>query len=151
MSIVTNLVKSSCEIVRVTSLKKGDVVKLLEDSSYSTELKFGIVQDVLNNGEKSVIQLLTLKNSYGDLDLELKTFTDKKELTVFPATTDELKSQFSGDLESAKRKVDEAKNTYLRKNEAYQIAEKLISGKMSLELTNSQFEVIPNAETIKLN
>ena len=131
----TNLISTSVNVVRITQLKKGDVVKLLEDGYSSQNLKFGIVYDLLNNGEKTVLQLLTIEVNYGELKAELKTFSGDKDLALFPAKPEEIKAQFDTSLDSLAREVEKARISYQQKKEGYELAQKIISGQLSLELT----------------
>src|SRR3954470_12502966 len=85
------IIQASAEVTQITSLKKGNVYKRLEEGSYGGDkIIYGIVIDVLFNGEDAAIQAIEFEPSYSTLDTKLKTLGTKAELKIFPASQEEL-------------------------------------------------------------
>lgn len=82
MAKTKNLVKASAQIITITELSAGDVYQRLEGSS---DLRYGIVTQVLHNGEDAVIQALEIKTTYYSVEPELKTFGTDTDVKIFPA------------------------------------------------------------------
>src|SRR5690349_24839270 len=87
-----NFIQASAEVTNITTLKKGDVYKRLHDEGYGEDkIVYGIVYDVLYNGEDAAIMTLEFTPGYRELKTELKTFAGKKESKILPCTPDEGK------------------------------------------------------------
>jgi hypothetical protein len=75
-------VKASAQIITITELSEGDVYQRLDGSS---DLRYGLVTQVLNNGEDAVIQALEVKSDYFGPKPEVKTFGTDADVKIFPA------------------------------------------------------------------
>lgn len=129
------LVQGSAQIVRITSLKKGDVYKRLETTSYSSpKLFFGTVTDVLNNGEQSSIIALEYDSSYSSVEVNTKVFASDTELALFAADPREYADHLDKLEEAAKRA---AKNAYDAYTKADDIVDRVVQLR-DLELTAAE-------------
>lgn len=91
---VKTLIQPSAAIVRVTEVAPGNVYKRLDKPSYGDErLVFGVVTDVMNNGEQAVIVALEfVPVGYSTtFTATIRTFNGDGEVALFPATPDEFK------------------------------------------------------------
>lgn len=89
------LVDQSIEIVRVTSLKPGDVYKRLEISQYNGDkMVFGVVEDVVTNGEQVAITTIEAELKYGSAVPVMKVFKADSDLHLFPASVKEVELHF---------------------------------------------------------
>lgn len=94
-----NLVRASAEIITVISLKKGDVYKRLEKNYSGYSVHFGVVTDVLHNGEQAAITSLEYASEYNSTSLaKVKVFGTEDDIQVFYATPEEFRTHL-GDLE----------------------------------------------------
>lgn len=120
----TTLVQASADVITVVNLKAGDVYKRLEkDYASNYDLKFGVVQDVLHNGEDAVITALEFTSSYGGVEPKLKTFGTDSDLKLFAAQPDEVREHFTELLEASRRAVRKAEDELTKQVElAAQIA-----------------------------
>lgn len=127
-----NFVTASAIITRVTELKKGDVYKRLDDgSSYSEEkVLYGIVTDVLYNGEDAAIQSMEFKPGYRELDVDFKVFSGGKDIKVFPAEQSELSSYLSSVVESIEHDIKSKKDELLKAEEKLVNAKEIVSGQL---------------------
>ena len=84
MAKTKNLVKASARIITITELSEGDVYQRLEGNS---DLRYGVVTQVLHNGEDAVIQALEVTEGmyYSGPTAELKTFGTDSDVKIFPA------------------------------------------------------------------
>ena len=53
-----NLIQLNANVIKITNLKKGDVFKRIDDNYSTPEVKYGVVLDLMNTGEKSFIEVL---------------------------------------------------------------------------------------------
>lgn len=101
-------IQAEAEVTTVVALRKGDVYKrLVEKTSYeSAKLYFGVVTDVLFNGENAAITVLEFFKNYGDVKVELKVFSTNDDLMIFAATAEELHAEAGDLIVSARREVE---------------------------------------------
>lgn len=115
---VRNLIKPSSTVVQITEIGKGDIYKRLEESPYSeTKVVYGVVIDVLNNGEQS--SLVTLEFSpvaySSDIKAVTKVFSGTSSVAIFPAQEDEYRLALSEAIDAQSREVEKSRNEYQRK------------------------------------
>lgn len=79
-------------------------MKLIDEESNETKLSYGIVEDVLNDGERGFVQFNVIKKDYYGVSFSRRVLAanQTKQPAVFPATPEEVKAYF-----------DEAENTIL--------------------------------------
>lgn len=115
------LVDPSVEIVRVVSLRPGDVYKRLIVEAYGTDrLAFGVVQDVVSNGEQVAVTAIEAEVQYGAADPKIRVFKADDDLHLFPATADEVTLHFAEVRKIAERKVEEAQKAVTEKEAVLQ-------------------------------
>lgn len=106
------LVQATADIVTVINLRAGDVYKRLEEnkSGYGEPytLHFGVVSDVMHNGEDAVITALEFAVSYAGVDPKLKTFGTNADLKLFAAQPEEVREHFAEVQEHARLAVEKA-------------------------------------------
>ena len=131
-----NLIEASATIIRVTNLKKGNAYKRLEEGSYSeTKLVFGIVTDILNNGEDCVIQSVEFDPSYRGLSTKIKVFGKETDLKIFPANPEEVSKFLNECLKSCKENlVDKQKHLHEAETLIKSVSD-IISGEIVSEIT----------------
>lgn len=108
---VKQIIEASAEVVTITSLKAGSVYKRVE-STYNGELvlRFGVVQDVMNNGEDSAFTALEYRTDYAaGVVLDLKVYDGGKPVALFAATPDEVRSHVEELVEAAQDKLRRAR------------------------------------------
>lgn len=148
--LTKNLIQAAANVVKITRLSKGDCVKLVEDTYGSPEIFYGIVLDLLNEGEKSFVQILRYKKSYGAIDCDIKTFSGDKEVTLFPATVEELEDHFKDAIAAIRRDIAEAERSLNNKKLGLQRAEEFISMESSRKLQSASYKEITQDEYLKL-
>lgn len=136
------LIQSQANVLRVTALKKGDVVKLIEKEYSSNEIYYAVVIDMLNTGKDTFLQLLQYKKQYGDITALIKTYDGSKDIALFPATIAEVQEHFQSAIKSMKQKIEDKKKELHKEQEALIKLESFTEGELSQKLTEASFEEI---------
>lgn len=124
----------------------GDIYKRFDDSSYSKDVKYGIVKNVYNDGEKTYVEAVEYKKSYRDLDASIYVIRGDNDVSIFPATIDEIKEEFGTALTGIKDAI-EAKREEIKKLEiALETTEQLVSGELQAKLQTPTFKEFTQAE-----
>ncbi len=146
-----NVIQTVANVIKITSLKKGDVVKMIETSSYSSpESYFAVVLDMLNDGENTFIELLKYKKSYGSVNAEIKLYKGTDDISLFPTSLDELKTHFEDSIQSIEKDIEKDKEVLQKKIEGVEKAREFISGELSKKLTEVEFSEIEQSKFIQL-
>lgn len=113
----SQIVRNSAEVLTITKLSPGDVYKRIEATSYDTSLRFGVVQDVMNNGEDSAVTAIEYAANYNSVSTTLKVFDGSQPAAIYPATPDEIAAHFD-ELEKAAVTAVEAAEATMEKAQA---------------------------------
>jgi hypothetical protein len=110
------LIKDSAQVVRVVELAPGDVYKRLVKKDYQEtyEIKIGIVQDVVSNGERAALTALEFQTGYNTATPKIEVFADDSELNLFVATPAEVETFFDDVRDAARRQVDSAEDAAVK-------------------------------------
>src|SRR5690606_11828344 len=85
------LVQASAEIITIHTLKKNDVYRRLETSSYKgDQVMYGVVTDIGHNGEDAFIVSLEFDPNDSAGDITPKTFGTSSNLALFACTPEEF-------------------------------------------------------------
>lgn len=136
------LVQAAADVITIVSLKAGDVYKRLE-KNYSNvyEIKFGVVQDVMHNGEDAVITAMEFDSSYSGVEPKFKVFGTDAELKLFAAQPDEVRAHFEEIVEASEKAVDTAEKELAKKREIASRVNTLVARESSRELTSAEINV----------
>lgn len=131
------LVQASADVVTVVSLKTGDVYKRLEKNTYGEQyvMKFGVVQDVMHNGEDAVITAMEFTASYSGVEPAFKTFGTDSDLKLFAAQPEEIRHHFDEITEASRKAVLQAEDELTKKRELAGRVHELIQRVSNGELT----------------
>lgn len=141
-----NFITASAEVTTITKLKKGDVYKRLEDSTYSgDEIIHGIVLDVLYNGTDAAIQTMEFKGSYNSLDTTFKVFGGSKEIKIFPSSQEEVQTYLKDSVESIKRDITTKEKALAEAHDKLEQAKNIVSGELIKSLTIPEYSDKPLA------
>jgi hypothetical protein len=145
-----NMIQASANVVKITRLSIGDVVKLVEEGYSEPEIYYGVVVDLLNGGEKSFVQIMRYKKSYGAVSCDIKTYSGDKDLTLFPATVEEVQEHLQAVIDRLRNDIKEEEKKLSERKLALHKAEEFVSMETSRKLTSSSFKEITQAEYLKL-
>ena len=142
-----NIIQTQANVIKITSLVKGNVVKIIDDSSsYSTDIKYGVVIDLMNDGSKTFLEILEYKKSYGDVSAEIKLYSGDKELNLFPASVDEVKEYFETTLSYISKSIEQDKENLQKKINGFEKAKQFVSGELSKNLLETSFVEMTQAD-----
>ena len=142
-----NIIQTQANVIKITSLVKGNVVKIIDDSSsYSTDIKYGVVIDLMNDGSKTFLEILEYKKSYGDVSAEIKLYSGDKELNLFPASVDEVKEYFETTLSYISKYIEQDKENLQKKINGFEKAKQFVSGELSKNLLETSFVEMTQAD-----
>ena len=142
-----NIIQTQANVIKITSLVKGNVVKIIDDSSsYSTDIKYGVVIDLMNDGSKTFLEILEYKKSYGNVSAEIKLYSGDKELNLFPASVDEVKEYFETTLSYISKSIEQDKENLQKKINGFEKAKQFVSGELSKNLLETSFVEMTQAD-----
>lgn len=141
-----NLIQTTANVIKITNVKKGDILKIAKEEYSSVELYYGVVIDLLNTGSKSYITILQYKKSYGDISAEIKTFKGTEDLSIFPAEINEVKEYFEEAVNKLEKTIEEDKEKLQTKIDAVNKAKEFISGELSKTLSVVDYQEITQKE-----
>jgi len=133
------MIQSQANVLRITEIQKGNVIKMVEKDYSGTKILFGVVTDLMNSGENTFIQLLLFERSYGDIKGKVKIYSGDEDLALFPATVEEVKNDMGAVLPELQKKVEKAKEDLANQIHALEEAESFISGETAKKLTEASF------------
>lgn len=141
---VQQMIQASANILTITKLSPGNVYKRVDESTYNgTGLKFGVVQDVMNNGEDSAVTALEYEADYNEgAKATLKVFTGSKPAAIFPAQPEEVISHLSELMKSTEAAVRRAEDDLQKKRQALAAVERMRSTIGQLEAPETAAGVI---------
>ena len=116
----TQIIRASAEVVTISSFRPGDVYKRVEnDYTGNAGLRFGIVQDVMNNGTDAAFTALEYRSDYSSgYTAELKVYDGSKPAALFAATPEEINVHIGELVASCERRREEAHEKYLAATKA---------------------------------
>ena len=143
-----NILQASANVIRVTNLPRGDIYKRFNDSSYSKDVKLGIVRNIYNDGESTYVEAVKYKKSYRDLEASIYVIRGDNDVSIFSATIEEIQEEFSdADAEAGIIKSIADKSEEVRKLEqALETTQQLINGKLQQKPQTPTFKEVTQAE-----
>ncbi len=142
-----NIIQTQANVIKITSLVKGNAVKIIEKEYGDTyKTSYGVVLDLLNSGTKTFIQILKYEKRYNDVKAEIKTYSGEDDLTIFPASQDEVKDFFDNSIARIEESIEEDKKKLQEKIEAVAKAKAFVSGELSKTLSEPEFKEMSQQE-----
>jgi hypothetical protein len=141
-----NLIQASANVLKITSLAVGDVVKQVETSSYDAGIYYGVVTDMLNDGENAFIQITRYKPGYGDIEAQIKLFKGGDDLNIFPATIAEVKEHLGEAIESLAKNIEKDERALNNKKTALKNAIDFVSQETSKKLSEVSYREMSQVE-----
>lgn len=115
---IKNLVKVEGKILTITTLAVGDVYIRLDTqgSQDDTRLRYGVVTNILANGEEMVLVAIERgKSRYGsDIEVSTKTFKTGEDLQLFAADGTSFLAEVNQLTDAAESKVRAAERELVK-------------------------------------
>ena len=147
------IIQSSANVIRISKLSKGSIYKRFE-KDYEDRTYFGVVTNVYNDGLNTIIEATEYKYSWRSIEANHKVLTGTKDYILFPATLEEIQSEFSRVIEDKKTEIENKKKEISECENTIKFTEKLISGEMQKELHQAEFKEMTqedyNRKTLEL-
>ena len=140
------LIQATANVIKITELNKGNVVKMVDKTYSSAEIKYGVVVDILNSGSETYIQFLLYKKEYSGLTGEYKLYKGDEDIALFPASVDEVRDELYHALEGMKNSINDKEKEILKAKDVLAKADSFVSGELSKQLTEASFQEISNEE-----
>lgn len=141
-----NIVQASCNVIRITNLRKGDVVKRIDDSYGGPKVQYGVVIDLLNNGDRTFIQLMEYEKTYSNVQAAVKVISDKEDVALFPVEPGEVREYLDEAIVSMEKELEDKKKEVAKLEEGVYRAKEFVSGEMSQQLTMASFKELPQGD-----
>lgn len=145
-----NIIQSSVNVIKITNLKKGDLYKRIDCNSYSTEVYYGIVKDILNSGEKTFFEAIEYKKSYSTISGNFIVFSGDKDIDIFPTTLEEMVDEFSGVVTKLEKEIDDYQKQIEGKKKCIAETQLILSGELSGMLQSADFKELTQADYNRL-
>lgn len=141
------VVQSSANVIRITSVSAGDVYKRF-DESYDDRVYYGVVKAVHNDGDKTIIESVEYRYSWSSLDVNYKVIKGEKDFVIFPSSPEELNLELSKAKKEKQKEITDAQEKIEKAERLLIEIDGMISGEtfkslkaMSYkELTQDQFD-----------
>lgn len=141
------IVQASANVIRITNIQKGNIYKRFDDSGDYTY--FGIVTDVLNDGNNTIITATEYRKSWGDMNVENKVIRGEKEFVMFPATIEDFQMEFQDVISKKQREIESSEESIKKAEKTIEVTKKLLSGELQKELSTPNFKEMTQVEFIE--
>ena len=138
------IVQASANVIRITNIQKGNLYKRFDESGDYTY--YGIVTDVLNDGNNTIIMATEYRKSWSNMTVENKVIRGDKDFMMFPATIDEFQVEFQSVINSKKKDIEDYQLKIQEAQKLIDTTEKLLSGELQKELSVAQFKEMTQSE-----
>ena len=141
-----NIIQSSVNVIRLINLKKGDVFKKISTESYSDGISYNVVVDLFNDGEITSIEVLEYKKSYSDIEAKTKIYSGTDDISIFPATIEEVSEYFDKAIKKIEEDIENKKIELQKEMICLEKAKGFVKGELSKKLTLAEFKEMPQLE-----
>lgn len=135
-----NIIQATANVIKITNLKKGDVVKKIGTRYQEAEISYAIVLDMMNDGENTFIEMLEYEKSYGDIKSTIKVYKGGDDLSIFPADIEEVKEYMQDTVKGIEQKIEDKKEELQKLIDGLGKAKEFVSGELSRELSSPEYK-----------
>jgi F0F1-type ATP synthase epsilon subunit len=127
---------AAAEVITITTLRPGDVYSRLEKQSYGDRyyIRLGIVQTVHSNGDDTAFTAVEVDSL--DYTMELKVFGSGSDLSLFTATTEEIRAVLGEAQDRITREVRDAEQALSKAKDRRAAIDRVVDG--ATEIRNPQ-------------
>lgn len=138
-------IQTSANVVRITNIVAGDVYKRFDESS-DDRTYYGLVKNVHNDGENTIIEAVEYCYRYSSLDVDHKVLRGEKNYILFPSTPEELDIEFSKAQRECERKIKDATETIEQQSKLLSEIAGLMSGETQKNLQAMNYKELSQAD-----
>ncbi len=142
-----SIIQSSVNVIKLVNLKKGDVFKIIEVTSYNNNgITYNVVTNLYNDGEDSFIEVVQYTKSYSDINAEIKVFSGSDNISIFPCEIKEVEEYFGSAIKSIEQDINKKKKELQSEIEALARSKEFVSGELSKKIQSAEFKEITQEE-----
>ena len=134
-----NIIQASVNVVKLVNLKKGDIFKLVKADAYNSGITYNVVVELYNDGENSFIEVLQYEKNYDEIRADHKVFAGTDDISIFPATIEEVAVYFKEALKSLEKSIEEDKENLEKKIVACEKGKEFVKGELSKKIQEAEF------------
>lgn len=135
-----NIIQSSVNVIKLVNLKKGDIFKSIETGAYDKKITYNLVIELYNDGENSYIEVMQYTKSYDSVDANYKIFSGTDDISIFPATIEEVEEYFNSAIKVIDEQIIEDKENLHKKIIACEKAKEFVKGELSKKIQMAEFK-----------
>jgi hypothetical protein len=132
---ISTVLRPSAEVVQITEVTVGAVYKRLDTPSYGEpRLLFGVVTDIMHNGEESALVAIEfVPPTYGgSMEPTIRTFKGDAEVAIYPAQPEEFSLAMQQSIEKQEQSIAEVRKTLAAKQSVLDLMERTLMSPMSV-------------------
>jgi hypothetical protein len=132
---INTVIRPSAEVIQITDVSVGAVYKRLDTPSYGEpRLLFGVVTDILHNGEEAALVAIEFVPPMygGSIEPVIKTFKGEAEVSIYPAQPDEFRLAMSQAIEKQEATIRETTKTLDAKLAVLDLMQRTIAEPMAV-------------------
>jgi hypothetical protein len=141
-----SIVQSSANVIRIVSLRVGDIYKRYSESSYDSSCFYGIVKSIDNNGQQTFIHAIEYKKSYNSMEASMYIMRGDKDVSIFPTTLEEFKNEFKSVLDSTSNEIEKLEKQIKDKQILLVDTQNLIDGTFLTELQTPEYREMSQSD-----
>lgn len=137
---MSTVIRPSAEVIQISEVTVGAVYKRLDTPSYGDpRLLFGVVTDILHNGEAAALVAIEfVPPQYGGSSVEptIRTFQGDTEVAMYPASPEEFSLAMQQAITKQEQAVAEVRKTLASKQGVLDLMERTLMSPMALAGTS---------------
>jgi len=141
-----SIIQASAQIIRITSLTPGDVVKVIQKDYNEKKIFFGTILDVLNDGDQTFVTIALFQRNYGRIEGKVLVASGDEDIAIFPATVDEARMELQSLYDYTLREIEREEQQLADKKAALNRAKDFLSGTLSENVRDASFQVYSQDE-----
>jgi hypothetical protein len=130
---MNTVIRPSAEVIQITEVTVGAVYKRLDTPSYGEpRLLFGVVTDILHNGEEAALVAIEfVPPTYGgSIEPTIRTFKGDADVAIYPAQPEEFSLAMQQAIEKQEAVVSEARKSLAAKQGVLDLMERTLLSPM---------------------
>ena len=145
------IIQANCNVIRITSLRKWDVFKLVDTTYSSAEIKYWVIVDIMNSWDKSFIEVVQYDKRYWNITAEIKIHEWTKDISIFPAKIDEIKEYFWYAITNLKESIEKEEESLQKKRDWLKKAIEFTEWVTSKKLTEVEYTEVNQKQYVLEN
>lgn len=137
-----NLIQPTVNVVTITELAIGNPIKLIKKEYSEDKIHYGLVIDLLNNGTTTYVHLLTYEIKYGDVIANYMLFEGTTDITIFPATQEEIAERLKEAVKSMRISFEQAQRALVAQQEKLEMAEAFVNGELQKKVIATKYDIM---------